>query len=91
MDRYKELCRLIGNIKSGKFNHKRYRKRRKYYGLELHTDTEYAVGGFGLSVYDGDTFLWWIFKHDNFQMLNISGRPHDEVLERMKSNPNYEP
>ena len=85
MDKYKELSRLIRNIKSGRFNHKRYRNRRKYYGLELHTDTEYAVGGFGMSVYAGDTFLWWIFKHDGFGQLNINGRPHEEVLEKLKS------
>ena len=83
MNRYKELNRLIRNIKSGRFNHKRYRKRRKYYGLELHTDTEYAAGGFGISVYDGE-FLWWIFKHDGLGHLNINGRPYDEVLEKLK-------
>lgn len=85
MDKYKELSRLIKNIKSGRFCYKRYRERRKYYGLELKVDSEYVGGGFGMSVYDGKKFLWWIYKHDGLGQLNISGRPHEEVLERVKN------
>lgn len=80
MDRYKELVRLIRNIKNGRFNHKRYMKRRKYYGLELHLDTAYTDGGFGLSVYDKNDFLWWIYKNPSLGCLNIDGRPANEVL-----------
>lgn len=80
MDRYKELVRLINNIKKGCFNHKRYTKRRKYYGLELHLDSAYTNGGFGLSVYDKDDFLWWIYYNPSLNSLNIDGRPANEVL-----------
>ena len=80
MDRYKELVRLINNIKKGRFNHKRYAKRRKYYGFELHLDSAYTNGGFGLSVYDKDDFLWWIYYNPSLYALNIDGIPANEVL-----------
>lgn len=81
-----ELRRLVKNIRSGRFNRKHYRERRKYYGLELKVDTFYVDGGFGMSVYANGEYVTWVYYCPTKGWLNFGGEPADEVIDRIESN-----
>ena len=84
MNEYKELNRLITNIRSRRFKVMRYLRQKKYYGLELEVDSLWADGGFGMGVSIDGNWKYWIFYKPSLKTLNINGRPADEILATIK-------
>lgn len=79
----KVLQRLCRSIEKGTFAYKRYRRPRTYFGIELHTCTEYKQGGFTLLIRENGHGWHTIFKHDGLGQFNLDGRPYKETLSKL--------